>query len=251
MEKINIMGNKTDYGNTYKEVASHLSHPIEEPTKYGNVIKAIDESEFSLSVYKLNKNAKVKLNFNHKGCLFVEEGLLILKTKILDTVCSSKLEKRNVFKFPYKGDLRLFGLKENYFYVFQGKGYNGQDFIIQNTFEVRDKYWGKIESIVSEEDYAGKRIFMKQNSQSSLEYHILKKEAYFLQSGKLKIGLRVGRAKNKSVILNPGDVFVINRGLMHMRIALKDSVIFEISTKDDDKDSHLVEDGRNYVHREI
>ena len=64
--------------------------------------------------------------------------------------------------------------------------------------------------------------------------------------GLLKVGLRVGRAKNKSVILQKGDVFHIKPGLMHMRMALEDTVIIEASTKDDDGDSHLVEDGHTY-----
>jgi len=37
---------------------------------------------------------------------------------------------------------------------------------------------------------------------------------------------------------------------MHMRIAKTDVVIIETSTKDDDGDSHIVEDGRSYKHEE-
>ena len=35
-----------------------------------------------------------------------------------------------------------------------------------------------------------------------------------------------------------------------MRIAEEDVVIIEVSTKDDDGDSHLVEDGQTYTHKE-
>jgi len=35
-----------------------------------------------------------------------------------------------------------------------------------------------------------------------------------------------------------------------MRIAEQDCVIIEVSTKDDDGDSHIVEDGRFYKHVE-
>lgn len=112
------------------------------------------------------------------------------------------------------------------------------------------KYWGGVLSFVNNDNYVGKIINMEAGKQSSLEYHCNKIETYFLLFGKLKVGLRVGRAKNKSIILNPGDAITIPIGLMHMRIALKDSVIVEVSTKDDDKDSHLVEEGRTYVHKE-
>ena len=112
------------------------------------------------------------------------------------------------------------------------------------------KYWGNMITIFEGENYSVKRIFMNAGTQSSLEFHVKKKESYYIESGKLKVGLRVGRAKNTSIELNPGDVFHINPGLMHMRIAVTDVVIIEASTKDDDGDSHIVEDGRTYVHME-
>ena len=56
----------------------------------------------------------------------------------------------------------------------------------------------------------------------------------------------VGRGSNTSVILRQGDVYHIEPGLMHMRIALEDTVIIELSTTDDDSDSHIVEDGKTY-----
>ena len=112
------------------------------------------------------------------------------------------------------------------------------------------KYWGNILSFVNNDNYAGKVIYMKAGKQSSLEYHCNKTETYFLLSGKLKVGLRLGRAKNKSVVLNQGDTITIPVGLMHIRIALKDSIIIEVSTKDDNGDSHLVEEGRIYAHKE-
>ena len=95
-------------------------------------------------------------------------------------------------------------------------------------------------------DVSVKRIHMNANTQSSMEYHIHKRESYYIEKGKLKLGLRVGRGVNKSVILTQGDVYHIEPGLMHMRIALEDTVIIELSTTDDDSDSHIVEDGKTY-----
>jgi mannose-6-phosphate isomerase-like protein (cupin superfamily) len=113
-----------------------------------------------------------------------------------------------------------------------------------------EKYWGNMTTLFENEDITVKRIFMKADTQSSLEYHCKKKESYFIETGTLKVGIRVGRAKNKSLILNEGDIFHIPIGLMHMRIALTNCVIIEYSTKDDDSDSHIVEDGRYYIHKE-
>ena len=123
----------------------------------------------------------------------------------------------------------------------------GKPFDIGGTFDRRDKYWGAIESIVSG-DFAAKRIVLRAGGQSSLEYHVEKRETYFVESGRVKVGLRVGRAENRSLELAAGEGFDIRPGLMHMRIALEDSVILEVSTRDSDADSFLVEDGRTYRH---
>lgn len=113
-----------------------------------------------------------------------------------------------------------------------------------------EKYWGSMSTIFEDDNCSVKRIFMNAGTQSSMEFHLKKREMYYIESGELKVGLRLGRAQNKSVILKSGDVFHIDPGLMHMRIALTDVVIIEVSTKDDDSDSHLVEDGLRYVHVE-
>ena len=111
-----------------------------------------------------------------------------------------------------------------------------------------DKYWGNMKTLFENEQYSVKRIFMKKGTQSSMEYHIKKEESYYIESGRLRVGTRIGRAKNKSVILEQGDVFHIPVGFMHMRIALEDTVIIEFSTLDNDADSHIVEDGKIYKH---
>lgn len=113
-----------------------------------------------------------------------------------------------------------------------------------------EKYWGDMKTLFENDQYTVKRIFMRAGTQSSMEYHINKQEAYYIESGALKVGTRIGRAKNTSLILKQGDVFHIPPGFMHMRIALEDTIIIEFSTLDDDGDSHLVEDGKTYKHIE-
>ena len=115
--------------------------------------------------------------------------------------------------------------------------------------DYRDKYWGWIKTCCATNDFTLKHIFMYKDSQSSLEYHVKKDENYYILSGKLKVGLRIGRAENKEVILNEGDVYHISPGLMHMRFAIEDTHIIEWSNKDDDSDSHIVENGLLYQHK--
>ena len=110
-----------------------------------------------------------------------------------------------------------------------------------------EKYWGNITSVVADENFTLKKIFMKAGTQSSMEYHVKKDEYYYILSGEIKIGMRIRRAENVSVVLKEGDVFHVPPGLMHMRIALQDTVIIEWSNRDDDADSNIVEDGKNYV----
>ena len=110
------------------------------------------------------------------------------------------------------------------------------------------KYWGKMDTLFEGEGYTIKRIYMNAGTQSSMEYHVRKSESYYIEKGRLRVGLRLGRAENKSIVLREGDIFHIPVGLMHMRIAESDVVIIERSTKDDDADSHLVEDGKTYIH---
>jgi mannose-6-phosphate isomerase-like protein (cupin superfamily) len=118
------------------------------------------------------------------------------------------------------------------------------------TIDRLEKYWGRIETVTSG-DVAGKRIFVRKDGQSSLEFHLEKRETYWIHSGLLKVGLRLGRAENRSIVLRPGDGYDIRPGVMHMRIALEDTVIIEVSTRDSDADSHLVEDGQTYRHIEV
>jgi|TARA_B100000767_G_C19768547_1_gene538807 mannose-6-phosphate isomerase len=113
-----------------------------------------------------------------------------------------------------------------------------------------DKYWGFIQSIYADDEFTLKEIFMKAGTQSSMEYHLSKDEKYFIREGKLKLGLRIGRAQNKSIILEKGDVYHVPPGLMHMRMAIEDTTIIEWSNKDDDSDSNIVEDGKTYEFKE-
>ena len=112
--------------------------------------------------------------------------------------------------------------------------------------EIKEKYWGSIQTIYADDEFTLKEIFMKAGTQSSMEYHLRKDEKYYIQSGKLRLGLRIGRAQNKSIILSKGDVYHVPPGLMHMRMAIEDTIIIEWSNKDDDHDSNIVEDGKSY-----
>ena len=56
--------------------------------------------------------------------------------------------------------------------------------------------------------------------------------------------LRAGRAEDRYFELELGTASFTPPGLMHQRGGLEDTVIIEISTRDEDSDSFLVEDGQ-------
>lgn len=120
----------------------------------------------------------------------------------------------------------------------------------QPTTDVREKYWGRIETLLGG-DIAAKRIFVRKGGQSSLEYHVEKSESYYIHSGLLRVGLRIGRAENRSIVMMAGQSYDVRPGVMHMRMGLEDTVILEVSTRDSDSDSYLVEDGQTYRHIDI
>ena len=120
----------------------------------------------------------------------------------------------------------------------------------KSTSDVREKYWGRIETILSE-DVAAKRIFVQKGGQGSLEYHVEKRETYYIHSGLVRVGLRIGRAENRSIVMGPGESYDVRPGVMHLRIGLEDTVIIEVSTRDSDADSYLVEDGQTYRHIDV
>ncbi len=112
----------------------------------------------------------------------------------------------------------------------------------------KTKYWGQIITLFNNKKFnlAAKVIFMNKNTQSSLEYHLNKTEAYYIELGMIHLGLRYGRAKQSIIKLSAKSSFFMSRGIMHMRISKKDSMIVEISTFDEDSDSYIVEDGKKF-----
>jgi len=227
------------FGLDFEDV-SKVEHPEPVPTSFGQKVDALTEAEFVLKQFVIAQGKIFNMALEG-GVIFVERGKIISSSGAI-------FEKDSVLTPQEIINSRA--EEESLIYFFSGPSQQSNQ-AITKTFDIREKYWGKIESITSGKNYAGKKIFMNAGTQSSLEYHVKKKEGYILQSGKLKVGLRVGRAENRSVILNPGDTYVIKPGTMHMRISLEPSTIIEISTADDDKDSNLVEDGKTYVHKEL
>jgi len=237
------------YGFTFEDIKK-VNEPVPIKRKWGHYIK-ISNKLYGLEKIYLKKGGKQPPQYpKRKGTFFVEEGSVLLKFK----KNNFKLKAGDTFLINPIVAYSFVGLKKSHIYFFHSISNSHEEnenkqFRIGKTTDFRKKYWGNIQTIVNK-DYCGKRIYMKKNAQNSLEFHCKKYETYFVHSGKVEICLRVGRGENKSIILKTNEAFNIPPGLMHMKISSENCVILEASTKDDDRDSYLVEDGRKYVHRE-
>ena len=266
------------YGFTYEEMGK-IKHPARVKKPWGHYIAITGRPEYALTRFFLKNGGAQPLHYYLKtgGTLFVEKGVALLKViNKKGEPRTFRLKSQDIFRLAPGLLHALCGLEDSYIYMFSNQTDSNDycnvesevealklksdlhklkiskpdnEFQIEKPFDYRDKYWGSIQSMVSEA-YAGKRIYLKAGAQNSLEFHCRKIETYFVHSGKVKVGLRLGRGENKSVIIGAGDAFEIPPGLMHMKIGIQDSVIIEISTHDEDSDSHIVEDGKNYKHEE-
>lgn len=100
------------------------------------------------------------------------------------------------------------------------------------------KVWGSEVWITNNSLYCGKILNFKKGHQSSLHFHKIKDETFYLLSGKIDFQL-----KNKIIPLSCGDTIRIKPGVVHRFFAKKDSQIIEVSTKHKNSDSIRIEKG--------
>lgn len=93
-----------------------------------------------------------------------------------------------------------------------------------------DKPWGYELIWAHTKDYVAKLLFVRAGESLSLQYHQIKEETMFLESGDLL--LEAGRDEKSlvEVPFPPGAVFHIPPGILHRLTARTDCRIFEAST---------------------
>ena len=262
----------SSYGLTLDQVR-RINHPEAQVFPWGSVASLTDMPQFSMYRVDINPGATQALHILRAGAVhaFVESGDVVVRT--LNDEGSSRAGivhagqvvhtpalQPHAAASPSGAVVYLFGPRtsEGLHSVrletdaaanaaFKSLDSASLPEIGQPTTNVREKYWGRIESIFSD-DIAAKRIFVRKGGQASLEYHVEKSESYYIHSGLLRLGLRIGRAENRSVVMSSGQSYDVRPGVMHMRMGLEDTVIIEVSTRDSDSDSYLVEDGQTYRH---
>ncbi|KAF5431162.1 3-deoxy-D-manno-octulosonate 8-phosphate phosphatase [Candidatus Methanophagaceae archaeon] len=110
--------------------------------------------------------------------------------------------------------------------------------LLVNSPKIVDKPWGREIWIAEEREYAGKILEINKGMQTSLDYHIKKKETLHVFGGILNVELLNGKVaivhSGKSITFNPGDA--------HRLKAIDNVKIFEVSTPQLDDVFRLKED---------
>ena len=100
----------------------------------------------------------------------------------------------------------------------------------KQTIQRVEKPWGYELIWAKTETYVGKILHIKAGHQLSLQYHQIKEETIFVQSGKMKFIFENENGKLEEVLLSAGEAHHIPRGRKHRMIGVEDCNVFEVST---------------------
>lgn len=112
---------------------------------------------------------------------------------------------------------------------------------VSKPIKFKEKKWGHEIWIHNSDKYCGKILVVESNKSSSLHYHKLKDETFYIQEGKILIKLIDSDGLEKEFEMIKGDVLEIPKGLKHQFTGIAEkSEIFEVSTEHFDDDSIYV-----------
>jgi mannose-6-phosphate isomerase len=95
-----------------------------------------------------------------------------------------------------------------------------------------EKPWGYELIFALTELYCGKVLFVRAGQALSLQYHEVKDEAWYVESGRasLELGTVGDESTFHTVELNAGDAYRFRPGTVHRVTAIDDTTILEVST---------------------
>jgi mannose-6-phosphate isomerase len=98
-----------------------------------------------------------------------------------------------------------------------------------------EKPWGHELLWALTDRYCGKLIFVRAGQALSLQFHNVKDEAWYIESGRAELELaRPGERMTDLEVVGPGAAFHFPPGTVHRVTALEDTTIFEVSTPEID-----------------
>ena len=101
------------------------------------------------------------------------------------------------------------------------------------SFEPRrvEKPWGWELIWALTDDYCGKLLFVAAGESLSLQYHDVKDESWYVQSGRAELELSTLDGSDREVLeIRAGDCFRFRPRTVHRVRALVDTLIVEVST---------------------
>jgi len=228
------------YGYDIDKISRKIYKPKRIKTEWGYFSKLSQGKKYDLQQIFLKKKGKFTLRhcLNKEKLIYLESGQVSIKQYNLKPQETLFVPRGVIFK-----PLDIISKEDSFVYIFSGPTKKSSNSLKKlKTFDRRYKDWAEnlIETIISSE-FTGKKIFFKKGNSSSLHFHCKKTETYFIHSGKLLLRLRAGQGKDKFFVLKPGQAIDITPGLMHQAGGLEDTIIIEISTRDQDTDSFIVE----------
>jgi len=95
-----------------------------------------------------------------------------------------------------------------------------------------DKPWGHELIFALTDDYCGKVLFVRAGQALSLQYHEVKDEAWYVESGRatLELGTFGDEDSFHTFEIGPGDAFHFAPGTVHRVTATEDLTVLEVST---------------------
>jgi len=93
-----------------------------------------------------------------------------------------------------------------------------------------EKPWGHEVIFAVTKDYVGKVLHILAGRSLSLQFHKVKEETIFLQSGRMRFEIENTDGAMEAFELTPGVAFHIQPNRKHRMTALEDCEVFEVST---------------------
>lgn len=94
------------------------------------------------------------------------------------------------------------------------------------------KPWGSETIIETNEFYTFKKLFMKTGYKCSLQYHEKKHETIYILSGIMNLWVGNDEDSIEYKLLNAGDTYIIEPGVVHRMESIDDCVYLESSTSE-------------------
>ena len=105
--------------------------------------------------------------------------------------------------------------------------------------KIVNKVWGTERWIINNNLYCMKELHVKADCTCSLHYHKVKDETFVMKHGRILL-----LHNSKLSIFKPGEIVRVKPGEHHKFHACEDSMMIEVSTHHDDRDSYRLTESK-------